>query len=139
MDFLHQPTDTLKFLRCAKEDGDTTILGAGGTTGAVNVHVSGTGDVVVDYHFDAFDVEASGGDVGGDEDGVRGRRAGEAFQVAETRFLNHVGVQGRGREGKFVEHRRKAFDGGDGVGEDECAAGVAEEEVVEVEILNRGG
>lgn len=102
----------------------------------------------MDDERDVGDVEAAGGDVCCDEDrgaggGGWGGGRGEALEGAEAGFLRELGVQREDVEGgvgggggeEVVEEGDQAADGGDGVCEDEGAAGVAEEEVVEVEIL----
>ena len=57
-----------------ERDGDAALPGAGGAAGAVEVGLVVLGRVVVDDDVDGVDVDAAGGDVGGDEHRELARR-----------------------------------------------------------------
>ena len=121
----------------AEDDADAGAVAAGGAAGAVDVGVCGAGHVVVDDLVDLVDVEAAGGDVGGDEDGVA--LGGEALEGAEAGLLGHLRVQREDeRQLEVLQEGGEAADGRDGVCEDEgAAAGVEEQDGVEEEVLRR--
>ena len=62
------PLDRLGVRLGRERDGDAGHAGTAGAADAVDVIVRLPGHVEVDDVADAFDVEAAGGDVGGDED-----------------------------------------------------------------------
>jgi hypothetical protein len=62
LDALH----VLALVRRGQRDGVAFLAGAAGAADAVHVVIGLVGQVVVDDHLDAADVDAAGGDVGGD-------------------------------------------------------------------------
>ena len=83
----------------------------GCASGAVDVGVGRAGEVVVEDCVDVWDVEAAGGDIGGDEDGTRAcfllfwrrRSSSESFHGSESSFLRHLAVQCVCVEGQVLE------------------------------------
>jgi hypothetical protein len=71
------------------------VAGAGGAAGAVQVGLVVLGRVVVDDDVDVVDVDAAGGDVGGDQH--RQLAGGEVGQRPLAHALAQVAVDGRGR------------------------------------------
>lgn len=111
-------------------DGVADGLGAAGAADAVDVVLGGFGEVVVDDVGDAVDVDAAGGDVGGDE-----HPNGAAFEVgkgAKALVLGAVGVKGGGFDAVAVEVAGDAVGPVLHFGEDEDGVeGGVDEEVEE--------
>ena len=81
-------------LRHDKGGGDALGAGAAGAADAVDEVVRGIGHVVVDDVRDVGDVDAAGGDVGGDQDAVLA--VGEALEGGGALGLRAVAVDGVG-------------------------------------------
>ena len=82
----------------------------------MDIVVRVAGEVVVDHELDRGDVEASAGDVGGDEDA--GALAAECGEVGGALFLGELGVQGGAGVGEGEEGAVEEVGGFGAVGED---------------------
>ena len=81
--------------------------GPGGPTDPVNVRLGFFGEVVVDHQIDAFDIDATGGDVGGDKNA--GPAGAEILQGALAGSLGFVAVDGVSGHSGFGELFRQAI------------------------------
>ena len=119
-------------------DGVADGLGAAGAADAVDVVFGVGGEVVIDDVRDAVDVDAAGGDVGGDEDAEGA--AAEVVEGLEALILGAVGVEGAAGDVEGVEAAGDAVGAVFGAGEDEDAGeGGVFEEVAEETWFEMGG
>ncbi len=139
---LHQAEDLLALVRQGQGDDRAGLAGAGGAARAVQVVLVVTGGVDVEDQVDAVDVDAAGGDVGGDQAvHVAGL---EVLEDAGTGALGHAAVQ-RVRADTGVdellgdavgahlgadEDDRAALAGGDGGGDRGLVLRLHDEDVV---------
>ncbi len=72
----------------------------------------------MNYQLHSANVETTGCDIGGDEDGGCGFGRGEAFYGAHAGFLSHLRVQGVCVQIKILEKGCEASNGVDGIRED---------------------
>lgn len=82
---------------------------------------------------DGGDIESTSRDIGSEKDGVVRRL--EAIERLETGTLLHAGMELDDIETEKNEERVETTNTIDGREEDDSSAGVAEEEVVEVDVL----
>lgn len=88
-----------------------------GSAHTVDVRLGVCGDVVVDDTVDGGDVQAAGGDVGGDQDvGLAGL---ELVQRAQALGLGQLAVQRHRRKAQDARQERGALGVGTGAGEDD--------------------
>lgn len=138
----------------------------GRTSRPVDVRVGGTGELEMDDVRDGGDVESTGGDVRGEEDGIgggfeaveniagvyqldaleEGKGAGEKperenapIQSLQPLSLLHPRVNRNNVDLEGGQERQETTNTVDRAEEDDCTGGVAEEEVVEVVVLRVRG
>lgn len=116
MDFCNEPAYALDFIGRADKDTASFCVCAGCAARAMDVHVCGAWDVVVDDKLNVWDVETAGCNVGSDHDCCG--RGCEALNGTETSFLRHVGVEGLGWKVEILEKGCEAADSGDRVCKD---------------------
>src|SRR6185436_1676841 len=97
-------------------DGDALHPRAAGPADAVDVIVRLPRHVEIDHVADAFDVEAPGGDVGGNQDVDLTRL--EAVELGDAARLVHVALNLADREVRALEARGELADRGLAIGED---------------------
>ena len=100
-----------------ERDRDAGGTGAAGAADPVDVGLLVLGAGVVDHVRDADDVDAAGGDVGGDED--LDRAVAEPLERALAGHLRHVAVQRSGREAALDQVLGDPLGLALGAGEDE--------------------
>ncbi len=139
---LHQAEDATALVRQHQGDDGAGATGPRGAAGAVQVVLVVAGRVHVENQVDAVDVDAAGGDVGGDDD--VDVAVLEVAEDAGTGALGHAAVQRVGLHagldqllGDAVgahlgadEDDRAALAGGDRVGDRRLVLGLHHEDVV---------
>nr|WP_246430398.1 hypothetical protein [Streptomyces rectiverticillatus] len=117
---LHQAEDLLALVRQGQGDDRAGLARAGRTAGAVQVVLVVTGGVDVEDQVDAVDVDAAGGDVGGDQAvHVAGL---EVVEDAAAGALGHAAVQGVGTDAGVQQLLGDAVGAQLGADEDDGAA-----------------
>src|SRR5688500_10675311 len=125
-------TQVLAFFGVAEGDGLAGGAGPAGAADAVDVGLGDVGEVVVDDVGDGVDVEAAGGDVGGDED--RRLFGFEGFHGPAALGLGLVGVQGLGGDAAGFEVADDLVGAALGAGEDQRAG-----DAVVVQVFHQRG
>ena len=121
-----------------QRDGDAGATGAAGAAGAVDVDLGRLREGVVEHVRDVADVDAAGGDVGGDQEA----QLVLAHQLHDPLALGLVEVAGQllGVEALAAQHRGDQLGLLAGVAEDDRAGRVLDHDHVEqVAGLDRGG
>ncbi len=139
---LHQPEDLLALVRQGERDDGAGLARAGRTAGAVQVVLVVAGRVDVEHQVDAVDVDAAGGDVGGDEDvdvtvlevrqrpGARALRHAAVQRVGADAGVDQLLRDAVGAELGPYEDDRAALAGGDGGGDRRLVLRLHDEHVV---------
>ncbi len=139
---LQQTESGTALVRQDQRDDRAGAAGARGAAGAVQVVLVVTGRVDVQHQVDAVDVDASGGDVGGDQD--VDVAVLEVAQGPGTGALGHAAVQRVGLHARVAEllgdavgahlgadeDDGAALAGGDGVGDRGLVLGLHDQDVV---------